>query len=201
MTETEDFPEIPETPVVSVERSEHRTDIFNMLLTGWSPARIAQFLRQRYREEIPAEDIKEFSLHVPMQLRLETSRLAKTLKMVDVQIDARLEMQRIIALYRMRLDTADLREEATGEQLERGQGKGPASTTVLEHRAAILFRACKEYLLTLKEIGDLEPPMIEAEAHVKLPILREIVQEALESGKTIEGKVKELTDGDGELPG
>ena len=169
-----DFPQMPKTDVGVIESSEYRQEIFNKLLSGWSPARISESLKKKHNAVVRPEDIQEYFTHIPAELSLESSLLAEKFKKIDVQVDAVLDMHRILMLLRERLNVALDLENATGKHLER-QKKSGRGDTLVEHRAKMYFAHLVEYLKAMELIGEIRPPAIEAELKPIYQTLRTIM--------------------------
>ena len=176
-----DFPLVPTTDIGTIESSPHRQEIFDKLLSGWSPARVARSIEKRHGIVIPVQDIAAFRETIPSELALKESELSKRLKHIDVEVDALLEMQRVLMLDRDRLNDALLRDEITRQPLEETTARHDVKQdTIVEHRAEIYFRHLRQYMETLHEIGEIRPPVIELEQRAKIPLVRQLVQEAIE---------------------
>ena len=182
-----DFPQMPKTDVGAIEGSEYHQEIFDKLLSGWSPARIAESLKKRHNVIVRAEDISAYSQHIPAELSLKTSQLAEKFKNIDIQVDALLDMQRVLMLFRERLEVAMEHEVVTGKHLERLREGGNLSTdTLVEHCAKLFFFHLNEYVKTLHLIGDIKPPTFEEEFKAALPLLRTIMEKPVI--ETVEGQ-------------
>lgn len=169
-----DFPTAPTTAIRSIEDSEHKQEAFNKLLSGWSPSSVSLSLRKKYGEYISIEDLAAYRKQIPDDLPLKVSELAERLKRIDVEVDALLVMQRVLVLYQQRLDEALLHARVTSQQ----DAPTDESEGLIDKRARTLFDACRKYVLTLAEIGQVGPPVIELEQRLtaKLPILRQVLE-------------------------
>ncbi len=190
-----DFPKMPKTEIASVESSEYKQEIFDRLLSGWSPARISEVVKKRHGVLIKPEDIEAYRQQIPEEMFLGASELAKRLKNIDVRVDALLTMERLIVLLEQRLNDALIHERVTRSSLTRPSDTKDNKDTIVEHRAKLLFTHCERFERLLADIGERGPQVAEEylEIKAKLPALREILQARLAAPEAnlIEGEAKD----------
>lgn len=187
-----DFPQMPETDVAAVESSDYRQEIFDKLLTRWSPARISESLLKRHGVIIKPEDIEAYRQQIPEGMALEGSELAKFVKNIDVRVDALLTSERVIVLLEQRLGVALVHEKVTQSSLA-PDSKAKDGDTLVEHRARLLLAECNKFERLLFEIGERRPQMSQEFVEIKegVQTLREMI-EAKEALLLVEGEFKEV---------
>ena len=170
MTEVRtEFPEAPICSLPSIEQNEHKQEIFNRLLSGWSPSRISQTLHKECNVLILPHDIKQFFTEIPLTLLLPPSELRARLKQIDVNIDAVGQMASLLRLVADRLDTALLLEESTHK-------KCPKTEPLIQS----YWRMLERYVNILQKLGDLPTAAQEikvgaSEDTGSLPSLRDLI--------------------------
>jgi len=101
-----EHPMLPETEILAVERSEHKSEIVGLLCSGVSPARTAALMLQRYGETLQADEVAAFAAQIPPENFLEPGELQRRIKFVDVEIDTIGEMSAILRYYKNEVEVA-----------------------------------------------------------------------------------------------
>jgi len=166
------FPELPETQVASLrEPPELAQDIFDMICSGWSPARISRHLYKTQELTIPTRDIKEFLEEIPTVYFLPTPRLRERLLKLDVRIDALGDLARLIRIGEERLSAALLTEEQNPQ----------AMTSKVSQLMREQYKMLLQFAKLQQEVGELptEPLQLDIKAHLdKLPTIGDILKES-----------------------
>ncbi len=147
------FPVLPVTEIPAIEACEHKREIFDLLLSGWSPAKVARNLYKQHGVVMAPHEIANFLTVIPPAMLLPPSYLRKRLKQIDITIDAVGELGRLLALQSERLDAALVLEEVTQKPLP-----------LTDKLTKTYWKMLLEYTDKLQSIGDLptEPVKIEA---------------------------------------
>jgi len=145
MPETLDFttfPTAPDTEDASIR--PFRQEIFNKLVSGWTPSRVASILSAYYGMDITEKSVTEYREKIPDEVAIRVPYLHKLLHLIDIEIDPMGEMQRVLKLAAMRLDGALEREEEA-------KGGGKATPGQLRKMSDMVDKANKLYW---KFLGD-----------------------------------------------
>ena len=110
------FPIAPSTDDASIH--PYRQEIFNKLVSGWTPGRVASILSAYYGAEITEKSVTEYREKIPDEVAIRVPYLHKLLQLIDIEIDPMGEMQKVLKLAAMRLDGALEREEQAKEKEE-----------------------------------------------------------------------------------
>ena len=110
-------PEPPKTEIAAIEASPHKAEIYFMLVSGWSPNRVAWYLQNKYQEQIEPSAIREFSELIPLEEFLPEAALRKRFQEIDIIIDPVTEAQLVLKLQQQRLDAALIHEGVTRKGL------------------------------------------------------------------------------------
>lgn len=169
------FPEAPKCSVASVENSEYKQEIFDRLLSGWSPSRISRAVHQQHGVLVLPLDIKQFLGEIPAAMLLPPSELRRRLKQIDVDIDAVGQMGMLLRLAADRLDTSLLLEEAVNKR----SGK-------TEQLIGSYWRMLERYVAIRQRLGDLPTAATEykvgpTDDTSTMPTLRELLDTVDES--------------------
>ena len=180
------FPVLPASSIESIEQSEHKQEIFDLLLSGWSPAKISKSLYKQYGEVVPPHDIKGFLDELPPALLLPPSYLRTKLKQIDLTIDAVGELGRVLRLQSERLDTALVLEDVAGRPFP-----------LTDRLSRIYWRMLLDYVDKLQSLGDLPKAPAKFEEVMpngeKLPRLRDLLEDsdATQEDESEEGEGEE----------
>jgi len=110
-------PEPPKTEIAAIEASPHKAEIYFMLVSGWSPNRVAWYLQNKYQEQVEPSAIREFSALIPQEEFLPEAALRKRFQEIDIIIDPVTEAQLVLKLQQQRLDAALIHEQVTRKGL------------------------------------------------------------------------------------
>lgn len=100
------YPAAPSTDILSIERSEHKAEVFGLLCSGVSPSRTATLIQQRYGETLAAEEVATFAKQIPEEYFLEPGELQKRVKFVDVEIDTIGELAAVLRYFKSEVEVA-----------------------------------------------------------------------------------------------
>ena len=167
----------PKLPVVrndEIENSPYKRDIFNRLLSGWSPGRISKHLKEYTGAFVSVEAIEALREGMEPLEALDESLLASMQKFIDVEIDPELEMARTLVLQRSRLeasmvldDAVSIDSKSTGTEIGR------------------YWKMLREFVEARAEMKA-RPIVVIAPRNEKLPTLRRLVEGPVVDGEVIE---------------
>ena len=148
------FPEPPQTNILSIESSPHKREIYGQLQSGWSPTRVAMFLRRKYAEVVDPRDILAFLGQIVPGEMLTPGILRERFKNVDVDVDALLEMHLLLRLQKENLDAA-LQHRTIAED-------GGLKTDVIDNAIDKITQRYWKMLIQFQDLmhetGELPPP-------------------------------------------
>ena len=125
-----------------------KQEVFDMLVSGWSPARLCNYLARNRGISLTVQVVYKFLDQIPLDALLPPSSIRTRAKNVDVRVDALGEMQRLLHVAEERAAAALLVEELTDDQ--DSNRKGVRKVTV---EATALMR---EYWDMLKSFVDIQ---------------------------------------------
>lgn len=173
MPETLDFTKFPVAPTTD-DPSIHpyRQEIFNKLVSGWTPARVASILSAYYGMDITEKSITEYREKIPDEVAIRVPYLHKLLHLIDIEVDPMGEMQRVLKLAANMLDDAlELREEAK-EESPAGKRK---LTDQITKAAKVYWKFLGEYVERIAMIKGAGASR-EVMTPKKVPTVREIMR-------------------------
>jgi len=185
------FPIAPSTDDASIH--PYRQEIFNKLVSGWTPARVASILSAYYGAEITEKSVTEYREKIPDEVAIRVPYLHKLLHLIDIEIDPMGEMQRVLKLAAIRLDYALEREEEAKNRTE--DRPTPGQIRKLGDR---IDKAAKTYW---KFLGDyVERIALIKGAHAsrdvlmpqKVPTVREIMAQTAPTERVVDAASKLL---------
>ena len=138
------FPRAPSTDDASIQ--PYRQEIFNKLVSGWTPGRVASILSVYYGMDITEKSVTEYREKIPDEVAIRVPYLHKLLHLIDIEIDPMGEMQRVLKLAAMRLDAMLEREEEAKNQTE-----NPPTPAQLRKFGDAIDKAAKTYWKLLGE--------------------------------------------------
>ena len=138
------FPRATSTDDASIQ--PYRQEIFNKLVSGWTPARVASILSVYYGMDITEKSVTEYRERIPDEVAIRVPYLHKLLHLIDIEIDPMGEMQRVLKLAAMRLDAMLEREEEAKNQTE-----NPPTPAQLRKFGDAIDKAAKTYWKFLGE--------------------------------------------------
>jgi len=103
------FPTAPDTDDPTIK--PFRQEVFNKLVTGWSPSRISAIMESYYHVVITEPDILEYAKLIPPEVKIRVPYLHRLLHLLDIEVDPMGEMQRLMKFMAIRLDEALQAEE------------------------------------------------------------------------------------------
>jgi len=186
------FPIAPNTDDPSIH--PYRQEIFNKLVSGWTPGRVASILSAYYGAEITEKSVTEYREKIPDEVAIRVPYLHKLLHLIDIEVDPMGEMQRVLKLAAMRLDYALEREEEAKNRTEE-----PLTPAQLRKMGDRVDKATKLYW---KFLGD----YVERIALIKgssasrdvlmpqkVPTVREIMAQTAPTERVVDAASKLLT--------
>lgn len=99
-------PTAPDTDILSIERSEHKAEVFGLLCSGVSPSRTATLIQQRYGETLQPEEVAAFATQIPEEYFLKPGELQRRVKFVDVEIDTIGELAAVLRYFKDEVEVA-----------------------------------------------------------------------------------------------
>ena len=164
-----EHPTLPNTEVLTVEQSEHKTEIFGLLCSGVSPARTAALVLQRYGESIPIDDVAEFATHIQAKYFLKQGELQRRVNYLDVEIDTIGEMSAILRYMKDEVEVAILATKLTS-----GDSNVTSDTRRLVNQYWNMLRRFEELRGELGLVSVAEQPET-APPQTALPSLRDLI--------------------------
>lgn len=166
------FPAAPVSAIQAIESSSRKQEVFDLLLSGWSPAKISKTLFKQYGELLPPHEIAAFLEEIPVSLLLPPSYLQRRLKQVDITFDAVGELGRLLRLQSERLDASLMLEEVTQQ---------PQPTT--DKQARVYWQMLLDYIEKLQSLGDLPKAAAKLEVTPHEAVAAPRLRDLLEAGE------------------
>lgn len=160
-----------------------KQDVFNMLCSGWSPARISKHLLKT-GAGLSVKEINAFLNQIPITWILPVSHLRKALQDLDVKVDAVGQMERLLRTTEDRLSTALLLEDIAPSQDGggtggKGAGAGRGITIEATRMTQMYWQMLREFVQLQQSIGDMpsEPVPIDVRLNsgTGTPTLRDLL--------------------------
>jgi len=177
------FPTAPDTEDASIR--PFRQEVFNKLVTGWTPARVASILSAYYGMDITEKSVTEYREKIPDEVAIHVPYLHKLLHLIDIEMDPMGEMQRVLKLAAMMLDDALERKQIAEEKKE----ATPAELRKLEDAVS---KAAKLYWKFLGEYVERIAMIKGASASrdilmpAKVPTVREIMAQTAPTDRVVD---------------
>lgn len=174
-----EFPNIDsiKTSIEQLEQNpELKQEVFDMLCSGWSPARVSRHLFKTKGIKLTPSAVRTFLTEIPPALVLPPSLIKTKLLQLDITIDAVGELGRLLRVQEERLSAALLVEEFGGG--EKGSITLEATRLLKEY-----WKSLTEYVTLLQSVGELpaEPVKFDlTSGGQSLPTLREMLAARIE---------------------
>jgi len=167
------------------QNSELKQEVFDMLCSGWSPARVSRHLFKTKGVKLTPAAVRTFLDEIPPAFVLPLSLIKTKLLQLDIVVDAVGELNRLLMIQEGRVSAALLVEEVS---------PGGEKSITLEATRLLkeYWKSLMEFVALLQSIGELpaEPAKFDITSGGEhIPTLREMLEQKLKEGEG-EGGVK-----------
>ena len=187
MSEKPDFPNVDEITTSVAELQSNPTlkqEVFDMLCSNWSPARVSRHLFRTKGVKLTPSAIRTFLDEIPPAFVLPPSFIKTKLLQLDVIVDSVGELGRMLKVQEERVSAALLLEDITP-----GGAKGNSITIEATRLIEKYEKSLHAYTTLMQSIGELpeEPMKVDLTSGGEgLPTLRQIFEEKDERASELE---------------